>query len=433
MTTHKLHIGLSLAPTWHAGEAWRRPNSAVETAYSPDFALDLARRAEAAHLDFIFRPDSLALHRSQIGQSSAMASLDPTLQLAAIAQNTHQIGLVTTASTSFMPPYILARQLQSLHWLSDGRAGWNIVTSLDGHGHFGLAHMPPAAARYARAKEAVDVIRALWHSFPPEALLLDKDAGQFANPDLIRPIFHDGAEFCIEGPLNLPAHPAPLPLFQAGASDIGRGFAAGISDAIFASCPDMEAGQELRTDLQARAVAQGRRAEDIRLLPGLSLFLAETEDAALSLFRATHARSDPNRHRAHIKALTGLDVSDMPLDTQITSAMLPSPLPAPRSRTHAELLRRVIAREAPRLSDLMNRPEVISSGHWTVIGTPDMAARAIADWQDGGAMDGFVALPGGSVESLGLFFDALVPRLKSENRLRQSYESAHLAGHLERH
>ena len=58
MTKRKpLHIGLSLAPTWLSGDAWRRPGSNIDGLYSSDFALDLARRAEAAHLDFVFRPD----------------------------------------------------------------------------------------------------------------------------------------------------------------------------------------------------------------------------------------------------------------------------------------------------------------------------------------------------------------------------------------
>ena len=59
----------------------------------------------------------------------------------------------------------------------------------------------------------------------------------------------------------------------------------------------------------------------------------------------------------------------------------------------------------------MARPEVIGSAHWQVIGTVDDAMEQIADWAAAGAMDGFIALPGGSVDSMRLTLDDLVPRL----------------------
>ena len=60
--------------------------------------------------------------------------LDPTLLMTAIARETEKIGLVTTVSTSFNPPYVVARQIQSLHWISKGRAGWNVVKVVWGPG-----------------------------------------------------------------------------------------------------------------------------------------------------------------------------------------------------------------------------------------------------------------------------------------------------------
>ncbi|WP_217540265.1 LLM class flavin-dependent oxidoreductase, partial [Stenotrophomonas sp. GbtcB23] len=73
--------------------------------------------------------------------------------LAALAGETPHVGLLSSVSTTFLPPYIVARQIQSLHWLTKGRAGWNIVTALDGNENFGLAEMPSAEERYERAAE----------------------------------------------------------------------------------------------------------------------------------------------------------------------------------------------------------------------------------------------------------------------------------------
>lgn len=58
----KLHIGMSLAPTWLSGDGWRHPDSNIEGTFGSDFYVDIARRAEAAKLDFVFRPDSLFMN-----------------------------------------------------------------------------------------------------------------------------------------------------------------------------------------------------------------------------------------------------------------------------------------------------------------------------------------------------------------------------------
>lgn len=94
------------------------------------------------------------------------ASLDATLLMATLARETSKIGLLTTISTTFMPPYAVARQVLSLHHLSNGRAGWNIVTALDGNVNFGLDEMPTSDERYAKAAEFTEVVRALWEAFP---------------------------------------------------------------------------------------------------------------------------------------------------------------------------------------------------------------------------------------------------------------------------
>uniref|UniRef100_UPI0028AA4B7D LLM class flavin-dependent oxidoreductase n=1 Tax=Rhizobium sp. TaxID=391 RepID=UPI0028AA4B7D len=109
----KLHIGMSLAPTWLSGEAWRRADSGIDGVFSSDYFVDLAKRAEAAHVDFVFRPDTLFLRTEGLESGGGFASMDPTMLLAAIAWETSHVGLLSTVSTTFLPPYVVARQLQS--------------------------------------------------------------------------------------------------------------------------------------------------------------------------------------------------------------------------------------------------------------------------------------------------------------------------------
>ena len=428
----RLHIGMSLAPTWLSGDAWRQPDSNIEGIYSSDFAVDIAKRSEAAHLDFVFRPDVSCLNLEGLESGSGFASLDPTVLLAAVARETRHIGLVSTVSTTFFPPYVVARQLQSLHWVSNGRAGWNIVTALQGHENFGLEAMPSADERYARAAEFTRLVHDLWASYPCEALLIDREHGRYADRSKVHPVDHEGTFFKVRGPLNLPAYPGPrIPLIQAGASDTGRDFAASVADLVFAPTPDQEAALELRRDLSRRAERHGRTPADIRLLPGLSLYLAPTREEARQLFMQTHGNPDNSRKFASIKQTIGLDLSDWPLDRRVGAADLPPPTSNPGSRTHTNLLRRLIERETLRLDELLLRPEVISAAHWQVIGTAEDAFEQIVDWAEAGAMDGFIAAPGGSIRSMHIFLEQVVPLLVRAGLFREAYSGSTFMDHLQ--
>lgn len=413
----QLHIGLSLTPTWLKGRA-ADDNEPRPLGDPTDFNLELTRMAERAKLDFVFKPDYLLLHPGLGG----FVGLDPTLLMTAIARETEKIGLVTTVSTSFNPPYVVARQIQSLHWISNGRAGLNIVTSIEGAENFGDEPMPPPDIRYRKAAEFTDVMRRLWRSYPHAAL-----SGAAASDA----IAHHGAFFSVKGPLNVPGHVAgPPPLFQAGASDIGRNFAASIADATFAAAPDRQAGIELRADLRRRADGHGRNAASVRVLPGLHFFLAATRDEAWALHARAHAHLTPEQRRKSVKTVLGLDLGDLQAEARVTAAMLP-PHDAPvRSRTHADLLRRFVETSEPTVAELLARPEVVGSAHWVSVGTVDDVLAEIVDWFEAGAMDGFIAIPGGSFQSLRLFMDELVPAVARRGLFRSDYEGSTLREHL---
>ena len=416
----RLHIGFSLAPTWLKG---RRPEpEELPSPHDPAaFFIDLAKRAERAKLDFVFKVDAVG-YNPAMASGSAGGALDPTILLAAMARETERIGLVTTGSSTFTPPYLAARQIQSLHWVSQGRAGFNLVTSIEGAENFGDAPMPSPEVRYRKAAEFIDVVRRLWRSNPAPG----ETGGAQA-----RPIDHSGAFFSVKGPLNVRGHEAGSPpIFQAGASDVGREFAASVADATFAAAPDMAAGIELRADLRTRAERLGRKADDVRVLPGLYFFLAPTREEAWALHRRAHAHLTQERRIEALKTVIGLDVSHLGDTARVTPDMLPVREAPVRSRTHADLLRRFIEANSPTVGDVLARPEVVGSAHWVSVGTVEDVIADIVAWFEAGAMDGFIALPGGSTGSLDLFFDELVPGLADLNLFRKAYEGTTLRDHL---
>lgn len=427
-----LCIGMALAVSWLTKNGWRRADSGIERLYDTDLYVELARRAERAKLDFLFRPDTLFLATHAVATEPGFSSLDPMVLLATVARETEYIGLVATASTTFNPPYVVARQLQSLNWVTQGRVGWNVVTAIDGHQNFGQASMMPSEDRYLKAREFTDVVRRLWNSYPHEAIHADKTNGDYADTSQIQAINHHGDYFKVQGPLNVPRYPGgDIPLFQAGASDSGRQFAAGIADAIFAATPDIEAGVELRADLQRRALQQGRPSDAVKVLPGLSLYLAHTREEAEALHRETHANIDIARKYAYVQEALGIDLSQFPLQQRISADILPAQPTQVRSQTHSQLLRRLIERESPTVEALLQRPEVIGSAHWIVIGTVEDAFNSITERVQAGAADGFIAVPGGSWQSVDLFFDQLMPKLAEAGLFRREYNGRTLRDHLE--
>ena len=68
--------------------------------------------------------------------------------------------------------------------------------------------------------------------------------------------------------------------------------------------------------------------------------------------------------------------------------------------------------------------------HWQIIGTPEDAAAEIASWHDAGAIDGFIAVPGGAPTSLRLTLEELVPMLVESGRFRRDYQGGTLVSHL---
>lgn len=396
-----------------------------------DEQVELAKQAEKSKLDFVFKADYLVAHPDLIARNKGNVILDPTVLFTAIAYATEKIGVVTTASTSFYPPYILARQLQSLNWISNGRVGWNIVTSIDGAENFGEAGMPPSEERYAKAAECTELVRKLWRSHPYEVL---KEDNADVVREMVKPIEHRGEHFEVKGPLNIPQHiSGEMPLFQAGASESGRNFAASVADAIFAATPDVESGMELRQDLRRRAKQHGRKQDDIRVLPGLYIFIGDTYEEALEMHRQAHQHLTIEKRFALLEMVLGLDTRGIPLENKITEEMLPSRDQTVRSKTHAELLRNFIIKNEPTLEQILERPEVVGSAHWVAIGTPQDVFQQIMDRFEAGALDGFIAIPGGPPKSLDLFLSRVIPLFVKAGVFREEYTGSTLREHLEGH
>lgn len=402
-----LLTGFTLAPTWLRGWGWRHPDSRVEEMFVGGPIVEAVVRAERAGFDFAFRPDAQEIDPARIRDDAGQLGLDPLIQLAALAVQTHRIQLVATLSATFADPFTVARQLVSLEHLAGPRIGWNLVTSLGGDRNHATPRPETSAGRWRRAAEFVEVVEGLRAGFPPDAVIHDRASGRFTDPERLRRLDHEGESFRVEGPLTTPSGSGGrLPMLQAGGSEAGRQFAARHADAVFTAAPQEESAAELRRDLIVRARELGRVPAAV--VPGLSLFLGATSDEAWAAFRAAQSPATLARRRDAVAAAMHADLSDLSVDDSVPRARLRTPDTPLDAR--AERLRAVAARGT--LGALLESPDAVADLHWTVIGTVDDAADAISVRFEHASLDGFIAFPGGSWNSVELACDALVPELR---------------------
>jgi FMN-dependent oxidoreductase (nitrilotriacetate monooxygenase family) len=260
--TRRLHLNLFIHSRGHHEASWRHPDASPLSVFDIRYYQDLAAKAEAGLFDSIFLADQLALGDDIV--SGPRTGLEPITVLAALAAGTSRIGLIATASTTYTEPFNLARQFASIDHISQGRVGWNIVTSwlATAAGNYGGGVPITHGDRYERGEEFMTVVKALWDSWDADAIVDDRLAGRYTKPGAINRIDHEGKYYRVAGPLNVPRGPQGRPvLVQAGSSETGRDFAARHAEAIFTAQMEKATAQEFYRNIKARVVAGGRSVD----------------------------------------------------------------------------------------------------------------------------------------------------------------------------
>jgi FMN-dependent oxidoreductase (nitrilotriacetate monooxygenase family) len=426
----QMHLNLFIHSRGHHEASWRHPDTSKLPLTDIRYYQDLAQRAEAALFDSIFLADQLALG-GDVAQA-ARTWLEPITVLAALAVATRRIGLIATASTTYTEPFNLARQFASIDHISNGRAGWNIVTSwlAAAAGNYGGAGQVTHADRYARGEEFMEVVTALWDSWADDAVVDDRESGLYARGGRIRPIDHRGDFYQVAGPLNLPRCPQGRPvLVQAGSSDTGRRFAARHAEAVFTAHMAKATAQEFYADLKRLAAAEGRSPDQVAILPGLSPMIGSTETEAQRLAREAGELTDPEVGRKRLSnRFGGHDFSGLPLDRKLTPEDFPDPGSVEAARSRTEVIINLVRRDQPTLRQLLGYLAG-ARGHFVTAGTPEQIADLMEDWFNDGAADGFNVMPPLLPLQLDVFSREVIPILQRRGLFRTAYDGATLREH----
>ncbi len=435
MSSHENQMALMLfmAPVGYQTAAWRDPNSRVEDLYHLDLPKYMAQRAEAAKMHAVFLADWLSF--GETGRNPDLTAYEPFTLMGALAAATERIGIVGTASTTFMEPYHLARYFSQVDWLSNGRAGWNIVTSSTGAENF-TVELPKRDERYERAYEYLDVVTKLWDAWRDDAVVADRESGVWADRDRIKPISYSSENYKVEGPLLVPRSPQGWPLLvQAGSSDAGKDFAARYAEVVFTVQANYEPGHAFYTDLKERTVRRGREASSLKILPGLMPIVGDTEAEAQEIYDVLMDYVDTdNGNERLVEMFRGseLDISDLGSDDVIPAERLLDPREAMANHdasTRYPHFYDLAVNQKFTLRQLV-REISKSAGHGVITGTPTQIADHMEHWFRNDAADGFAILPPTVPVGMDRFFDEVVPLLQERGVFRDAYVDGTLRDNL---
>src|SRR5947209_11467786 len=428
--SRQLRLGAFMRPVGIHTAWWRYPGASPDANFNLQHLIRFAQKLEQGRFDAWFMADHLAvlnMPMAALKRSATVTSFDPLTLLPVLAMCTEHLGLIATASTTFEPPYVIARRFASLDHISGGRAGWNLVTTSnpDAALNFGLTEHMDHGERYRRAREFFDVVTGLWDSFAEDAFVRDVEEGIYFDPDRMHVLDHKGEFLSVRGPLNIarPIQGWPV-IVQAGASDAGRQLAAETAEMIFSPGGGGLAGaKEYYIDVRNRAAGYGRDPDHIKILPGCLVVVGDTVEEAQRKRALLDSLVHSDSGIASLSIALGHDASQFDLD---------APLPEiPETNASKSGPRRVIAR-ARRDNLTVRQLAQIAGGYGglAMVGTPRTIADQMEEWLYSDACDGFNIMfpwvPGGLDE----FVDGVVPELQRRGLFRREYEGRTLRENL---
>ena len=420
---------------------WSDPQAGSHIEFSS--FVHLAQTAERAKFDFFFLAEGLRLreHAGKIYDLDVVGRPDTFTVLAGLAAVTDRLGLTGTINSTFNEPYEVARQFASLDHLSEGRAGWNVVTSWDAFTgqNFRRGGYLPEDQRYQRAKLFLQTAFELFDSWRDDDIAADKESGVFLRNPKAGAFEHHDAQFDIAGRFNVPRGPQGRPvILQAGDSEEGREFAAATADAIFTRHGTLEAGQQFYADVKGRLAKYGRRPHQLLVLPAATFVLGDTDAEAEEL--ASIVRYQQVSGQTAIKFLE--QVWNRDLSGYDPEGPLPDVDPVvggnqlAKGRAQTRMYRDPVAtvrqwREVAEAKNLSIRDLVVEvSGRQTFVGAPSTVAEAINTYVQEDASDGFILVPHVTPGGLDPFADKVVPLLQERGVFRTEYSGTTLRDHL---
>jgi FMN-dependent oxidoreductase (nitrilotriacetate monooxygenase family) len=424
------HLGWFLGNSYGV-HGWKLPWSGTDAQdwFKPDLCIDLARACERASFDFllledsVFVPDQYGSSRDFYLERALRAPKnDPLPLVPLLTQATRRLGVVPTISTSFYPPYLLARLIATLDLMSDGRVGCNFVTSTASAAarNFGLDSHIEHDLRYEMAEEFVEVVTRLWDSWEPDAIVMDRERGMFVDPAKVHEIDFKGRFYASTGPLNTARPPQGRPvLVQAGTSPQGQKFAARHMDAVLCAASGLADMKAFGASLRAKVAEAGRDPADCKIFYVINPTVAESKAEAEERVarRAAGRKAAPEVALAQMASLTDIDFAQYDID-------------APIGELTTNGQQGTLKRFMNQGSTLREIAQNYRFSYEDLVGTPDAVAAQMAEVMEEVGGDGFVFQGNLNRRYVAEITDGLAPALQRRGLVRTAYGHEHFRDNL---
>ena len=424
---NKIHLAQFLVhgPTYHSLGMWRHPKT-ISSGFKwdkPELYQHIARVCERGLFDTVFFADLNYIADTYKGAmaSSLMHATqapehDPIPLLSFMAAATKKIGVASTFSVSHSHPFYAARLWATLDHLTNGRAGWNVVTSINSNqaANYGEERQS-TDNRYDRAHEFMEVCQKLWNSWDVDAVKMDHENGIFADPEKVNRIEHTGKFFKSRGPLNVTRSPQNGPaIFQAGTSPKGQDFAVKYADAIFAIQPRPEDAANYFNSIKSKMTDIGRDPDACKILFGMQPIIGSSEAEAREKQEEHNALVPLEGGMAILSAHLDFDLSKIPADALMSERNEPE-LYRMRTRFHKiDGTPMTVAETAARHGQSVSLPQFV--------GTPQGIADQMEAFINVAGGDGFMLTAIHSPGAIEEFVDLVVPELQKRGIYRKEYK-----------
>lgn len=420
----RMILGYFLTGFGHHVASSRHPESVERGGMNLKKTIEQAKSLEQAKFDFLFVSDSLYVDKKTHPDMFTM--FEPISLMSIIAMETKHLGLIITGSTTYSEPFNLSRIFSSLDHYSDGRAGWNIVTSgiNDTAKNFSGVNNVDHDLRYDQANEFVEISKKLWNSWRDVDSQSIHKAGKFLKNQQPEPINYEGDFYNVKGPLNIEQSPQGYPLLvQAGSSKKGTDFASKHAEVIFTAQNDIDAAINFAQKLRRQVKEKRGPEQEVVIMPGIFPFIGETREEAQANYKELQDLIDPEMGLELLSSYLGdTDLSGYDLNTPFEDVEVDK---GNNIQSRVDLIKETAKRNNSTLEDVMKHVAG-ARGHHIIVGTPEDVADRMEEWFKRGAADGFNIMPPLNPTQFELFVNKVVPILKERGLVQTDYNEGTL-------
>jgi len=417
--------------------SWRHAEAAPDFT-SAEYYRRIGRALEAGKFHLGFFDDRLAMpdryggdHAHTVANGIRCVKMDPVTILTVMGMATEKLGLGSTYTTTYYEPFHVARVFQTLDLMTNGRAAWNVVTSMnDGEAlNMGKLSHGEHDSRYDRADEFMEVVLGHWDSWEDDAIVSDKATGLFAHPDKVHRLDYVGDHFRSRGPFTVPrssqGHPV---IIQAGQSGRGRRFAARWAELVFVNYHNLASAKDDYATFKQQIADAGRDPDKLFVCAGVYHVVAETRAEAEDKVALIDRLPKEIDQLSLLCEVLNVDLAKKPMDEPWTEEEINTWTGAQGLR---ERVYRVTGRRNPTTRDFM---EVSHRGtfrdHPRFVGSVKDVADGMEEWFAGRACDGFVVAASHVPGAYEDFARYITPELQRRGLLHKDYAGTTLRENL---